>query len=88
MPQSAVAALTTDLSATELLSTGFGKFWSKGDNNLHCRLGGNGESREIDGRYQDVIVPDETNRAVVRMFLGKQAPVKPDGDVAAGCLRN
>ncbi|MCW2950458.1 MAG: hypothetical protein JWN41_1471, partial [Thermoleophilia bacterium] len=54
---------------------------------LHCRLGGNGESRVIDGKRTDVIVPDSANRAVVRMFLGKQAPVPPDAPVAPGCLK-
>ncbi|MCW2973823.1 MAG: cell envelope-related transcriptional attenuator [Thermoleophilia bacterium] len=89
VPQAAVGALTTDLSASELVSTGFGKFWSKGENNLHCRLGGTDDYRDTgQSAPSSVIVPDEQNFAVVRMFLGKQSPVKPDGDVAPGCLRN
>jgi LCP family protein required for cell wall assembly len=88
IPRAVVGPLVTDMSASELFATGFGKFWSKDENNLHCRLGGTIEERDTGNGYSSVILPDADNRAVVRMFLGKQPPVKPDSPVGAGCLPN
>lgn len=83
VPRAVVRPLTTDITASQLMAFGFGKWWSKGDNSLRCRLGGDADYRE----GEDVLIPDETNRAVVRMFLGRQAPVPPDSALAAGCVR-
>ncbi|MCW2923639.1 MAG: trascription regulator domain protein [Thermoleophilia bacterium] len=83
VPRAVVGPLTTDISASEMLSFGFGKVWSKGDNNLRCRLGGDPE----DNGDGSVIVPDERNRAAVRMFLGKQAAAPPEDQYAAGCTK-
>jgi LCP family protein required for cell wall assembly len=80
VPKSVVRPLTTDINAGQMLSFGFGKWWSKADNGLRCRLGG-----DDDGNGN--LIPDESNRAVVRMFLGKQAPVPPDSALAPGCVR-
>lgn len=82
VPRAVVAPLLTDISASQMLAFGFGKFWSRSDNNLRCRLGGDEESNE-DG---DVLIPNEQNRAAVRMFLGRQAPAPPESPLAAGCL--
>lgn len=83
VPRAVVRPLMTDISASQMVAFGFAKWWSKPDNSLRCRLGGDQDYR--DG--EDVIVPDETNRAVVRMFLGRQAPVAPDSALSAGCVR-
>jgi LCP family protein required for cell wall assembly len=80
VPRAVVGALATDISASEMLSFAFGKWWSKPENNLRCRLGG-----DDDGTGS--LIPDSDNRAVVRMFLGKQAPVPPDSALAPGCVR-
>jgi LCP family protein required for cell wall assembly len=83
VPRAVVQPLLTDISAGQLLTFGFGKWWAKPENNLRCRLGGDNDYR--DG--ESVVIPNEDNRAVVRMFLGKQAPVPPDSALAAGCVR-
>lgn len=83
VPRAVVQPLITDASAGQLLAFGFGKWWSKPENNLRCRLGG--DSAYENG--EDVLIPNEDNRAVVRMWLGKQAPVKPDSALAPGCVR-
>lgn len=83
VPKAVVQPLLTDISATQLLTFAFGKWWAKDENSLRCRLGGDSDYR--DG--EDVLIPDEENRAVVRMFLGKQAPVPPDSALSAGCVR-
>lgn len=83
VPKAVVKPLLTDISASQMLAFGFGKWWSKGENSLRCRLGGDSDYR--DG--EEVVIPDEENRAVVRMFLGKQAPVPPDSSLSAGCVR-
>ncbi len=83
VPKAVVQPLLTDISASQLLTFGFGKWWAKDENSLRCRLGGDSDYR--DG--EDVLIPDEENRAVVRMFLGKQAPVAPDSALSAGCVR-
>lgn len=83
VPRAVVQPLITDISASQMLAFGFGKWWSKGENSLRCRLGG-------DADYHDgeaVLIPNEENRAVVRMFLGKQAPVPPEDGISAGCVR-
>ena len=88
VPRAVVQPLLTDISAAQMLTFGFGKWWSKPENSLRCRLGGDNDQRDIGGgQYGDVLIPDEENRAVVRMFLGKQAPVAPDSSLAAGCVR-
>ena len=83
VPRAVVQPLLTDISAGQMLTFGFGKWWSKPDNNLRCRLGGDSDYRN----GEDVIVPSEDNRAVVRMFLGKQGPVPPDSALSPGCVR-
>lgn len=83
VPKAVVQPLLTDISAGQMLTFGFGKWWAKDDNSLRCRLGGDGDYR--DG--ESVLIPDEENRAVVRMFLGKQAPVAPSSPLSAGCVR-
>ncbi len=83
VPRSVVGPLTTDISASQMLTFAFGKWWSKPENNLRCRLGGDQDYRN----GEDVVIPSEDNRAVVRMFLGKQGPVPPDSALAAGCVR-
>jgi LCP family protein required for cell wall assembly len=83
VPKSVVKPLLTDISASQMIAFGFGKWWAKSDNSLRCRLGG--DDQIVDG--QDVIVPDESNRAAVRMFMGKQAPVPPENAYGAGCVR-
>lgn len=83
VPRAVVQPLLTDLNATQLGGVGFAKWWSKGSNNLRCRLGGDDAMR--DG--QSVLVPNEDNRAAVRMWLGKQAPVAPRNPLSAGCTR-
>lgn len=80
VPRAVVQPLTTDISAGQMLAFGFGKWWSKPQNGLRCRLGGDDDGAEN-------LIPDESNRAVVRMFLGKQAPVPPDSALAPGCVR-
>lgn len=88
VPRAVVQPLLTDISAAQMLTFGFGKWWSKPENSLRCRLGGDADSRpNSSGVYEDVVIPDEENRAVVRMFLGKQAPVPPDSALSAGCVR-
>jgi LCP family protein required for cell wall assembly len=83
VPSAVVKPLLTDISASQMLAFGFGKWWSKPENSLRCRLGGDNDF--VDG--QDVIRPTEENRAVVRMFLGKQAPVPPEDALSPGCVR-
>ncbi len=83
VPRAVEQPLLTDISAGQMLTFGFGKWWAKGENSLRCRLGGDNDFR--DG--EDVLVPDEENRAVVRMFLGKLAPIAPDNPLSAGCVR-
>lgn len=84
VPKAVVKPLLTDISAGQMLTFGFGKWWAKDENSLRCRLGG--DSDYHDG--QEVLIPDEENRAVVRMFLGKQAPVAPENGLSAGCVRS
>ncbi len=79
VPKAVVGAMATDISATQMISFAFGKWWAKPENNLRCRLGGDQEG--------DNLLPDSDNRAVVRMFMGKQAPVPPDSALAPGCVR-
>jgi polyisoprenyl-teichoic acid--peptidoglycan teichoic acid transferase len=79
MPQAMVRPLDTDVTSTQMLAFGFTKWWSKSQNSLRCRLGGD--------QVGDQLLPDERNRAVVRMFLGRQAPVPPDSALAPGCVR-
>jgi LCP family protein required for cell wall assembly len=87
VPRAVVQPLITDANAGQLIAFGFGKWWSKPKNNLRCRLGGDSESRDIDGTNQDVLVPVPENRATIRMWLGKQAPIKPANAEAPGCTR-
>jgi LCP family protein required for cell wall assembly len=84
VPRAVVQPLTTDISASQMLAMGFGKWWAKGDNSLRCRLGGYQDSNS---EGESIITPTEDNRAVVRMFLGKQAPVPPENGIAPGCVR-
>jgi LCP family protein required for cell wall assembly len=85
VPRAVVKPLLTDISASQMLAFGFGKWWAKPDNSLRCRLGGDSDMSP-DG--QDIIRPTEENRAVVRMFLGKQAPVPPEDALSPGCVRS
>lgn len=84
VPKAVVQPLLTDISASQMLAFGFGKWWSKPDNSLRCRLGGDKGYDDIGG---EVVIPGDENRAVVRMFLGKQAPVPPENALAPGCVR-
>ncbi|MCB0879305.1 MAG: LCP family protein [Thermoleophilia bacterium] len=83
-PKAAIAPLATDLSASEMMAMAFGKWWSKPENNLRCRLGGDFDTNS---EGASIIIPSEDNRAVVRMFLGKQGPVPPDSGQSPGCVR-
>jgi LCP family protein required for cell wall assembly len=81
-----VQPIVTELSASELLSMGIGKFWANDKNKLSCRLGGTLGWRN----GQSVILGDVANRATVRMWQGKQNPVRPNIAVdqyAPGCVR-
>jgi anionic cell wall polymer biosynthesis LytR-Cps2A-Psr (LCP) family protein len=74
--------LATDLSAGDFIQLGWVKF--RAGSNIHCRLGGDAEV--ING--QDVLVPNEDNRAVISMFIGESAPQAPPpgaGPYSAGC---
>src|SRR5581483_10882443 len=74
--------LATDLSAGDFIQLGWVKF--RAGSNIHCRLGGDGQV--ING--QDVLVPNEDNRAVISMFTGESAPQPPPpgaGAYSAGC---
>lgn len=85
--QAVMGPLTTDITSGQFLAFGLGRQWAASDNRLHCRLGG--EIDMIGG--QSVIIGDDMNRAVVRMFLGKQAPLKPDthtNQFAPGCTKD
>lgn len=84
VPRAVVKPLLTDVSAGQMLAFGFGKWWAKPDNNLRCRLGGDAGQDGVGGA---VLLPNEENRAAVRMFLGKQAPRPPKGALDAGCVR-
>jgi LCP family protein required for cell wall assembly len=78
--------ITTEITPAQFLAFGLGRGWTTSSSRLHCRLGG--EIDMIGG--QSVIVGDDTNRAVVRMFLGKQEPLRPDthtNQFAGGCTR-
>lgn len=85
VPKAVVRPLLTDISASQMLTFGFGKWWAKPDNSLRCRLGGD---QGLSDSGQDVLIPNEDNRATVRMFLGKQAPVAPENPLSAGCVRS
>lgn len=83
-PRAVMSPLTTDATASQLVAFGIGKKWASGA--LRCRLGG---SLDFAGG-QSVLVGDEDNRAVVRMFLGQQPPVKPNvqsNAFAPGCTK-
>lgn len=84
VPRAVVRPLLTDISASQMVAFGFGKWWSRPDNSLRCRLGGEEGFDSLGGM---VLLPDEANRAAVRMFLGRQAPVPPQGPLSAGCIR-
>ena len=79
-----VKPLATDLSAGELLQLGWVRFRANPARALHCRLGG--ELSSAGG--QSVIVGDEENFAVIRMFEGASAPQPPPPGqpLAAGCV--
>jgi anionic cell wall polymer biosynthesis LytR-Cps2A-Psr (LCP) family protein len=74
--------LATDLSAGDFIQLGWVKF--RAGSNIHCRLGG--DAQVING--QDVLTPNEDNRAVISMFTGESAPQPPPpgaGAYSAGC---
>src|SRR5918992_307929 len=79
-----VKPLTTDLSAGELLQLGWVRFRANASRSLHCRLGG--ELAFVSG--QSVIIGDEENFEVIRMFDGTAAtqPPPPGQPLAAGCV--
>jgi LCP family protein required for cell wall assembly len=79
-----VKPLTTDLSAGELLQLGWVRFRADAARSLHCRLGG--ELSFVSG--QSVIIGDEENFEVIRMFDGTAAPQPPPPGqpLAAGCV--
>ena len=75
-----VKAITTDLSASQLMQLGWVKFRSSRGNTLHCRLGaGLGPG----GTGQ----PSEDNPLTILMFLGKSAPQLPTTTFGPGCAR-
>ena len=82
---SLAAPLTTDLSTWELAQLGWVRFRSGSSGSLHCRLGG--DPATIGG--ESTIVGSEDNLAVVSMFVGSSAPVRPPkGSLyGAGCVR-
>lgn len=84
VPRAVVQPLLTDISAAQMLAFAFGKWWSKPENSLRCRLGGD---EGVDSLGGDVLIPNDENRAAVRMFLGRQAPVAPEDALSAGCVR-
>jgi LCP family protein required for cell wall assembly len=76
--------LATDLSAGAFVQLGWVK-WRSGGNAIHCRLGGDGQ--KING--QDVLIPNEDDRAAIAMFKGESAPEPPppgNGALGAGCV--
>ena len=79
-----VKPLTTDLSAGELVQLGWVRFRANESRSLHCRLGG--ELAFVSG--QSVILGDEENFEVIRMFDGTAAPQPPPPGqpLAAGCV--
>jgi len=79
-----VKPLATNLGAGELLQLGWVRFRSNPSRTLHCRLGG--ELSSVGG--SSVILGDEENFAVIRMFEGKSAaqPPPPGQPLAAGCV--
>jgi LCP family protein required for cell wall assembly len=77
--------LTTDLSAGQLMQLGYVKFRASNGSALHCRLGG--DAGTFGGA--SVIVPSETNGAVIQMFQGNTAPQPPppgSGPYGPGCV--
>jgi LCP family protein required for cell wall assembly len=84
VPKAVVEPLITDISASQMIAFAIARQWATGEHTLKCRLGG--EIAMVDG--QSVIRGDEENRAVIRMFLGKQPPLAPQTEVnqfAPGC---
>jgi polyisoprenyl-teichoic acid--peptidoglycan teichoic acid transferase len=74
--------VATDLSAGDFVQLGWVRFRAGGG--IHCRLGGDGVT--VDG--QDVLTPNEDDRAVISMFKGESAPQPPPpgtGTLGAGC---
>jgi polyisoprenyl-teichoic acid--peptidoglycan teichoic acid transferase len=82
---SLAAPLTTDLSTWELVQLGWVRFRADADRSVHCRLGG--EPASIGG--ESVLLGSEDNVAVISMFLGRSAPVRPPKGTpfGAGCTR-
>jgi LCP family protein required for cell wall assembly len=82
---SLAAPLATDMSTWELVQLGWVRFRADANRSLHCRLGG--EPASIGG--ESVILGSEDNVAVVSMFLGRSAPVRPPKGTlyGAGCTR-
>ena len=81
---SLAAPLATDLSARDLAKLGWVRFRASSDS-LRCRLGG--DPATIGG--ESTILGTEDNVAVVSMFLGRTAPVRPPKGTlyGAGCTR-
>ena len=76
-------ALTTDLSAGQLLQLGWVWFRADSGDALHCRLGG--EPSAFDG--ESVILASEDNVGTIAMFTGRAAPLPPPKGLpyAPGC---
>jgi LCP family protein required for cell wall assembly len=74
--------LTTDLSASDLMALGWGRF--RASRTLHCRLGG---EPITDSYGQFEIEGVEENRQAIEEFLGKSAPQAPPkgSQYAPGC---
>lgn len=84
IPKAAVQPLLTDIGASEMMAFAFGKIWATSSHTLHCRLGG--DAQEIN--RQSVIIGGPENRATIRMWEGRQAPIKPnttENQLAPGC---
>jgi LCP family protein required for cell wall assembly len=83
---SLAAPLATDLSAWELAQLGWVRFRSDSGRSLRCRLGGEPSS----SGGESILLGSEDNVAVVSMFLGRSAPVRPPRGTlyGAGCTRS
>ncbi|HJS50087.1 MAG TPA: LCP family protein [Gaiellaceae bacterium] len=85
MGDTLAAPLATDLSAWELAQFGWVRFRADSARSLRCRLGGEPSS----SGGESILLGSEDNVAVISMFLGRSAPLRPpEGTLyGAGCTR-
>ncbi len=85
MGDALAAPLATDLSAWELAQFGWVRFRADSARSVRCRLGG--EPSTSGG--ESVLLGSEDNVAVISMFLGRSAPLRPPKGTlyGAGCTR-